>query len=122
MLLSWGNGRCVDSREYQNVYIHSSAFKTEAEGSEQQRLAFARIVISSPKLVVLDESSSALYLDNEVDMYRLIGEMGATCISVGKRPTVLEFHDQVHRIQANGKWEVETPERTRESLNQSLHG
>ncbi|CDF40294.1 unnamed protein product [Chondrus crispus] len=88
---------------------------------EQQRLAFARIVISRPKLVVLDESSSALDLDNEADMYRLIDEMGATCISVGNRPTLLEFHDQVLRIQGNGEWEVETPEKTRERLNKSLH-
>ena len=48
---------------------------------EQQRLAFARIVISRPKLVVLDESSSALDFDNETYMHMLIDEMGATCIS-----------------------------------------
>lgn len=33
---------------------------------EQQRLAFARLLLSKPKLVLLDESTSALDEDNEV--------------------------------------------------------
>lgn len=88
---------------------------------EQQRLGFARVVISRPKLIVLDESSSALDLENEADMYRLIDELGVTCISVGNRPSLLDFHDQVLRIEGNGEWVTETPERTRERLSQSLH-
>lgn len=88
---------------------------------EQQRLGFARIVISRPKLVVLDESSSALDLDNEADMYNLIEELGVTCISVGNRPSLLSFHDQVLRIEANGSWTLESPESTRKRLSESLH-
>lgn len=33
---------------------------------EQQRLAFARLLLAKPKLVLLDESTSALDDDNEV--------------------------------------------------------
>lgn len=88
---------------------------------EQQRLGFARIVISRPKLVVLDESSSALDLDNETDMYKLIDELGVTCISVGNRPSLLAFHDQVLRLEENGTWVVESPETARKKLSESLH-
>ena len=35
---------------------------------EQQRLAFARLLLSKPKLVLLDESTSALDENNEVHM------------------------------------------------------
>lgn len=34
---------------------------------EQQRLAFARLLLSKPKLILLDESTSALDEENEVD-------------------------------------------------------
>lgn len=81
---------------------------------EQQRLGFARIVISRPKLVVLDESSSALDLDNERDMYAMVKQIGATIISVGNRPSLLDMHDRVLRLEENGKWQEETPERARE--------
>jgi len=32
---------------------------------EQQRLAFARVLVNKPKLVILDEATSALDLNNE---------------------------------------------------------
>lgn len=34
---------------------------------EQQRIAFARLLLSKPKLILLDESTSALDEENEVD-------------------------------------------------------
>lgn len=83
---------------------------------EQQRLAFARIMISRPRLVVLDESSSALDLENEADMYKFIDELGVTCISVGNRPSLLAFHDKVLRLEEDGSWTVETPEFARSKL------
>lgn len=83
---------------------------------EQQRLGFARIMISRPSLVVLDESSSALDLENESDMYKFIDELGVTCISVGNRPSLLAYHDKVLRLEENGSWTVESPETARSKL------
>lgn len=34
---------------------------------EQQRLAFARLLLAKPKLILMDESTSALDEENEVD-------------------------------------------------------
>ncbi|MEO1522213.1 MAG: ABC transporter ATP-binding protein/permease, partial [Cyanobacteria bacterium J06633_2] len=62
---------------------------------EQQRLAFARIVLSRPKYVMLDEATSALDVTNERELYDLIREMGVTYVSVGHRPSLLEFHEKV---------------------------
>ncbi|KAK4802904.1 hypothetical protein SAY86_001107 [Trapa natans] len=59
---------------------------------EQQRLAFARLLLSKPKLVLLDESTSALDEANEAHMYELIRAAGITYISIGHRRTLFNHH------------------------------
>ncbi|ACI64391.1 ABC transporter, ATP binding protein, partial [Thalassiosira pseudonana CCMP1335] len=65
---------------------------------EQQRLAFGRLIINRPRLVIMDESTSALDVVAERKMYSLLKELspegaGLTYISVGHRPTLLSHHD-----------------------------
>ena len=70
---------------------------------EQQRLAFGRVVINRPSLVILDESTSACDVVTERKMYSLLkkiaadaedgGRTGLTYVSVGHRPTLLQHHD-----------------------------
>lgn len=62
---------------------------------EQQRLAFARIITNKPRLVIMDESTSALDVKAERKMYTLLKSHGErmTFISVGHRPTLLAYHD-----------------------------
>ena len=60
---------------------------------EQQRLAFARVLVKQPRLAILDEATSALDLPNEALMYEAIGRIdGLTYVSVGHRPSLLRFH------------------------------
>lgn len=77
---------------------------------EQQRLAFARLLLAEPSLVILDESTSALGLGDEKLMYSLLEALGATVISVGNRPSLLPFHTRVLRLKGDGAWAVETPD------------
>ncbi|XP_078431582.1 ABC transporter family protein [Wolffia australiana] len=65
---------------------------------EQQRLAFARLLLAEPSLVLLDESTSALDEPNEAHLYRLIEDAGITYVSIGHRRTLFNFHNQVLRI------------------------
>ena len=62
---------------------------------EQQRLAFGRILVNQPKLVIMDESTSAMDVSAESTMYQLLqqNKSGITYISVGHRPTLLKHHD-----------------------------
>lgn len=60
---------------------------------EQQRLAFGRLVCNQPRLVVMDESTSALDVVAEKKMYALLKELKPTFVSVGHRPTLLAHHD-----------------------------
>jgi putative ATP-binding cassette transporter len=65
---------------------------------EQQKLAFARLFLGNPRYAVLDESTSALDVANEKHLYELMKGLDITFISVGHRPTLLQYHEYVVQI------------------------
>ena len=76
---------------------------------EQQRLAFARLLITKPKFAILDEATSALDVDNEKALYNTLSQLDITYISVGHRPTLKDYHDKILFIQGDGGWELREP-------------
>jgi putative ATP-binding cassette transporter len=64
---------------------------------EQQRLGFARILLTEPAILFLDEATSGLDEPSEARLYSLLrsGSWRPTVISVGHRSTLLNFHDDV---------------------------
>jgi vitamin B12/bleomycin/antimicrobial peptide transport system ATP-binding/permease protein len=64
---------------------------------EQQRLAFARVLLARPEIVFLDEATSALDEAAEMSLYRLLREASwrPTIVSVGHHATLHRFHDTV---------------------------
>jgi putative ATP-binding cassette transporter len=73
---------------------------------EQQRLAFARLLLSSPRFVVLDEATSALDVNTERHLYKLLAEREMALVSVGHRPTLTSFHELVLELDGNGGWRL----------------
>ncbi|WP_289023665.1 ABC transporter ATP-binding protein/permease [Desulfobacter postgatei] len=73
---------------------------------EQQRLAFARLLIAKPEFAILDEATSALDVDNEKALYNTLSRLNITYISVGHRPTLKAYHDKILFIQGDGAWEI----------------
>lgn len=73
---------------------------------QQQRLAFARVIIARPKFVVLDESTSALDVNNEARLYEELQQKGTTFISVGHRPSVVEYHQKVLKFTPAAEWKL----------------
>ena len=71
---------------------------------EQQRLAFARLLLTKPRYALLDEATSALDEVNEANLYNDLKDMGVTYISVGHRSSLLKFHDQLLKLSGNGEW------------------
>ncbi|MEA5549597.1 ABC transporter ATP-binding protein/permease [Anabaena cylindrica UHCC 0172] len=69
---------------------------------EQQRLAFARLLITKPKYAILDEATSALDVNNEEKLYNLLIDIETTFISVGHRPTLKKYHQIVVNLSASG--------------------
>jgi len=73
---------------------------------EQQRLAFARLLLSKPSYAVLDEATSALDVTNEALLYGYLKQSGTTFVSVGHRPSLLAYHDQVLELKGEGHWRM----------------
>jgi vitamin B12/bleomycin/antimicrobial peptide transport system ATP-binding/permease protein len=73
---------------------------------EQQRLAFARILLTKPRYVMLDEATSALDIKNERNLYELLREMGLVYISVGHRLSLLDYHQTVLELDSEAGWQV----------------
>jgi putative ATP-binding cassette transporter len=65
-------------------------------GGEKQRLAFARLLLHRPDIVVLDEATSALDPASQETLMRLLSCAleGATVVSVGHRPELEAFHSR----------------------------
>jgi putative ATP-binding cassette transporter len=64
---------------------------------EQQRLAFARVLLARPEIVFLDEATSALDEAAEMSLYRLLREASwqPTIVSVGHHGTLRRYHDTI---------------------------
>lgn len=73
---------------------------------EQQRLAFARLLLTKPGYAFLDEATSALDAANETQLYGEMRNAGTTYISVGHRPSLPAFHDQVLELTGGGSWRL----------------
>ncbi|MDT9340113.1 ABC transporter ATP-binding protein/permease [Trichodesmium erythraeum 21-75] len=73
---------------------------------EQQRVAFTRLLLTQPKYVILDEATSALDVPTEEILYKQLQETSITFISVGHRPTLKKYHQQLLEITANESWQL----------------
>lgn len=76
---------------------------------EQQRIAFARILLTKPKVVFLDESTSAMDEGLELMLYRLIREElpESILVSVSHRDTVEQHHDRQLELLGDGGWRLD---------------
>ena len=73
---------------------------------EQQRVAFARVLLIEPRYTILDEATSALDMANEESLYRLLAATSTTLVSVGHRPSLLKYHQQVLELSGDGGWQL----------------
>jgi vitamin B12/bleomycin/antimicrobial peptide transport system ATP-binding/permease protein len=64
---------------------------------EQQRLAFARVLLARPEIVFLDEATSALDEAAEMALYKLLRDASwrPTVVSVGHHGTLRRYHDAI---------------------------
>jgi putative ATP-binding cassette transporter len=75
---------------------------------EQQRLAFARVILAERPYVILDEATSALDEENEARLYELLRSSSTTLISVSHRPQLANFHTHVLVMSGENDWKVMT--------------
>jgi vitamin B12/bleomycin/antimicrobial peptide transport system ATP-binding/permease protein len=81
---------------------------------EQQRVAFARILLTKPKAAFLDESTSALDEGLEFALYQLLRSELPDCImvSVSHRRTVDQHHKRRLELLGQGAWQLTRAEST----------
>ncbi|WP_137725965.1 ABC transporter ATP-binding protein/permease [Prescottella subtropica] len=77
---------------------------------EQQRVAFARIVLLRPQVAFLDEATSAVDEGLEYQLYTLIREDVPDCmlVSVSHRSTVDRHHTRRLELLGDGAWQLST--------------
>ncbi|AJQ26475.1 ABC transporter ATP-binding protein/permease [Pelosinus fermentans] len=71
---------------------------------EQQRVAFARVLLQKPNWLFLDEATSALDEGTEQAMYKMIVSTmsSAAIISVGHRSTLMNYHTAKMELNSMG--------------------
>ncbi len=98
----------------QNLLSRVEGFDTEVPWEnilslgEQQRLAFARLLVTHPRFTILDEATSALDLKNEGSLYQQLQETKTTFISVGHRESLFEYHQWVLELSQDSSWQLLT--------------
>ena len=85
-----GLGHLIDKLE------EDAPWDQTLSGGEKQRLAFARILLHKPDIVVLDEATSALDPDSQDKLMKMLTEElhATTVVSVGHRPELEQFHSR----------------------------
>jgi putative ATP-binding cassette transporter len=72
-------------------------------GGEKQRIAFARLLIHRPHIIVMDEATSALDKQSQKNLMNLVHEKlpETTIVSVGHREELEAFHDRKIVLEYN---------------------
>ncbi|MCC5614101.1 ATP-binding cassette domain-containing protein [Nostoc sp. CHAB 5836] len=96
----------------QNLLSRVDSFDTEVPWEnilslgEQQRLAFARVLVTRPSFTILDEATSALDLKNEGNLYEQLQKTKTTFISVGHRESLFNYHQWVLELSQDSTWQL----------------
>ncbi|MEH2076349.1 MAG: ATP-binding cassette domain-containing protein [Nostoc sp.] len=96
----------------QNLLSRVDGFDTEVPWEnilslgEQQRLAFARLLVTHPSFTILDEATSALDLNNEGNLYQQLQSTKTTFISVGHRESLFNYHQWVLELSQDSSWQL----------------
>nr|AAO64410.1 ABC transporter NdaI [Nodularia spumigena] len=98
----------------QNVVTKVDSFDTQVPWEnilslgEQQRLAFARLLLTRPSFTILDEATSTLDLKNEGSLYQQLQETKTTYISIGHRESLFDYHQWVLELSQDSTWQLVT--------------
>ncbi len=84
---------------------HEDQWGRILSGGEQQRLAFARLILAPPDIVIMDEATAALDEASQASMLDLfLHELsGSTLVNVAHRPGLEAWHDgEIHLRREGG--------------------
>lgn len=84
-----GLGYMIDKLDDEEANLDHSL-----SGGERQRIAFARLFLQKPDVIIMDEATAALDVESETRLLTLLFERypDATVLSVGHRPGLEDMH------------------------------
>ena len=71
-------------------------------GGEKQRIGLARLMFHKPKFCIMDESTSAINVDEEGPMYSYINQLNITIFSIAHRLSLRRFHHFELHLHGDG--------------------
>jgi putative ATP-binding cassette transporter len=74
---------------------------------EQQRLAFARLLVIKPKMVFLDEATTAMDQTIAEALYSILPDFVERYVSTGDASELRKFHEHVLTLEGDGSWRFE---------------
>lgn len=89
-----------------------NSFPNELSGGEQQRIAIARAIINSPRVIIADEPTGALDLSNKRIIYEILSELN----SEGKT-IILITHDVEFANLVKNNYEIRKGKIFKKSIN-----
>lgn len=74
---------------------------------EQQRLAFARLLLARPDYAFLDEATTAIDGLSEQRLYNILTKSCKAFVSIGYRNSLAQYHHTILELLGGGRWRIE---------------
>lgn len=97
--------RALELLELVNLSDRTDHYPKELSGGEQQRVAIARALANDPKVIIADEPTGNLDVENERIIFELlkkISEEDKCVIVVSHNETIKKYADYIYKME-NGK-------------------